>query len=117
MQTNRRKIGDIVYKPSHIYPLTVMRCLINGVTINPNSFTINWKKMDEIIWQGDYSVLYHVVEELHPDSPHHLWTAIYPQTALFETMEEALVFIMKTAKEVLDITDADDTTSNDSVTK
>lgn len=107
MQKNKWNIWDIVYKPSGLDPLVVSRCLIVWISLTDFAISKNYnsgKKLDEYEWWDIHQVDYRVIEEWRE------WInwASYSELALYETRESALEYVYKKAKEVLDITDEDD---------
>ena len=111
MQTNKRKIGDTVYKPSGLEPFIVNRCLIIGIELNEFAITKNynsWKKLDEYERGEVHQIEYRVIEEWRE------WLnwARYSEAALYPTREEAMEFVYKKAKEVLGIDKVDGNSNN-----
>jgi len=106
MQTNKRKIGDIVFKPSGLEPLTVNRCMIIGIDLTEFAVTKNYnsgKKLDEYDWWDIHQIDYRVIEE----SREWLNWSRYSEAALYETREQAMEYVYKKAKEVLGIDEPD----------
>lgn len=107
-QTNRRNIGDILYKPSGLEPLTVSRCLVIWTTLTDFAISKNynsWKKLDDYDRGEVHQIEYSVIEE----SREWITWQKYSESSLFDTREWAMEFVYKKAKEILDIQDTDET--------
>lgn len=111
MQTNKWKIGDILYRPNGIEPLSISRCLIIWVSISDHALSMNynsWKKLDEYDRWDQYQVEYVVMEE----SREWLRTMRYTEESLYTKREDAMEFVYKKAKEVLGIENSDEGSDN-----
>lgn len=100
MQTNKRKIGDVVYRPNALEPLAISKCLIVGITITDHAFTKNYNsgiKLDEYTRGDQYQIEYAVVEECRE----WLLSKRYTEESFYETREQALERVVMKAKEVL----------------
>ena len=111
MQTNKWKIGDVVFKPSWLEPLVVNKCLIVGIDLSEFAITKNynsWKKLDEYERWEVHQIDYRVIEEWRE------WLSWwrYSESALYSTREEALEYVYKKAKEVLGLNEEDGNPNN-----
>lgn len=111
MQTNKRKIWDVVFKPSALDPMVVNRCLILGITLTDHALALNYnsgKKLDEYVWWEQYQLDYVVMEEWRE----WLHTMRYTEESLYETHEQAMEFVFERAKEVLGTDNVDENSNN-----
>jgi len=111
MQTNKRKIGDLVFKPSGLDPLVVNRCMVLWVTLTDHALSANynsWKKLDEYNRGELYQIEYVVMEEWRE----WLHTMRYVEESLCDTREQAMEFVYERAKEVLGIDNVDENSNN-----
>jgi hypothetical protein len=111
MQTNKRKIWDVVFKPNGLEPLTVSKCLIMGISITDHALSKNynsWVKLDEYVRWDQYQIEYVVIEESR------VWiqSQRYTEESLYPTREDAMEFVYNKAKEILDIEETNESPNN-----
>lgn len=111
MQKNKRKVGDIVFKPSGLDPLVVNRCMILWLTLTDHTLSMNynsWKKLDDYNRGDQYQIEYVVMEEWRE----WLHTMKYTEEALYDEREQAMQYVYERAKEVLGIDNTDGNSNN-----